>query len=675
MPKKRSRSHPGPPGPNTHASSTPDSAETGSIHHFARHWLSGVGAVLTALIFAIFCTYLIDTPLPGCPTEFFRPHLIGDCKPEPREQVGYFVFVCLLAPSFFLIRKWFEQRRFFMTSEHLPRVTIFSQYALLILFLVFSLAHQQWLSYFPHRLGLLVGYFLAAFFTPLSAFAIGLWHRLEHLTEKLPIHGILCVAISAMTVSHAWMTDETLAIAHGTTQYHMEFVRNEFAAVASGKSILVDIFPLYSRILPYLAQPYFNYFGLTWNTYTLLMALMNATALLCCARIIRLIFKKPLHATVIFLCFSGLAVWRDPAFYKFSTITYHAIGPIRILLPAITLWLLIEHFHSGHRVWRYLCWIAASLGVINNPDFGLPAFAAATLTTLSLNKRRLPITIEAAISFIVILLIFVGGTWLRSGSLPELSRAFEFQKIFAKHGYFMLPMGVGLHFAIIGIFVAGLFLGISRLEAEEKSRNPALTALTLASSIFALGATTYFMGRSHPRVTPALFWPLGLVLVPLVAIAKDYRSSLPRRARSLLRIPLLLLGAFLVAGLQNFPNPSDFLEAMRQAQNGNQAPSPELLSDLSILKQAIPSNSTVVFIQPAGPWLSLYGGFNNIAPQVHEGNILLKKQLLETVQMARIGKAQWFAFKEPYQDLRDLLFSEGFRPAILLHSGQLWHHD
>jgi hypothetical protein len=74
--------------------------------------------------------------------------------------------------------------------------------------------------------------------------------------------------------------DSNLSLTSAHVYGHMEHVIGEFAATWSGKTMLVDFFPQYNYLVPYIVSPAFDLFGFTTGSFTLLMSSLSLVGLL-----------------------------------------------------------------------------------------------------------------------------------------------------------------------------------------------------------------------------------------------------------------------------------------------------------------------------------------------------------------------------------------------------------
>ncbi len=615
-------------------------------------WSAGLGATLLSLVLAFAVSgFLVDgaqtSVLTAGATEFFLKHTAGDCHPEPREQLGYVLFIALWIPIFICLLPAIRKAA---TQAFIERLAAWTRGTGLFMLIFLGIRKNDWLKYFPYRPGtVLTG----------ALFALLSWFWISRTSRPRLHYYFSCLIISSWALLHSIFTEGSLNAASSQVTFHLPFAYNEFLPILAGKTPLVDFYPQYVRLLPYLGVPYFSVTGFSILSFTILMSLLNLTGLMAVARMLDLLFQKRQQAIVAFVAVVGLMVHRDPSESMLSTATYHAVAPFRLLGPLLTLWLCAEQL-ARPRGWKIMaCVSVATVSVLNNLDFGLPAWAAAMAALLfqrmqdqglrNLSRWR-------ALALNVLYWLGVSGAvtglfawWLQRGGHPaNWKRLSEFQRIFALHGFYMIKLPViGLHLPVIGAFLCTLGSACVLRGRWAPFR--------LAISIFGLGAMAYYVGRSHGKVLGAEFGILALALASLVPPLLSTGASMQSR---------FALFLFFSAGLQGIPGPFDQLAKIRSlgtpmAENVVH----EHQAELSWLRTHIPLGTPVLFMQPSGHHLALELGLKNILPFASEGSLILKSQVREAFELAAESDVTWIALTELHEELEAELRHEGFAQA------------
>jgi hypothetical protein len=651
-------------------------------------WFSGASAfTLSGLAALALSAWLAPQTLPQTliNPSLFRPHLRVDLSPEPREQLAYVLFLLLLIP--FL---WITLRA---SSGWVARTSKFFRVLLPVGFVFLGVRKLEWFNTFSFAPGSVTSATLGI----LALF----WARKKLIDQpdfKLSskIKGFafwaFCVCVSVWVLFHSVFTEGSLQYASSPVTYHLPFAYNEFIPVLQGATPLVDFNPQYARLLPLVAIPVFKIFGFSILSFTVFMAALNTIALLATARILELIAKSRFKAALFFWTLVGLAVYRDPSDTYLSSVTYHALGPIRTLLPVLSFWLLGEQMNRPCITHLCAAVSMATLAFVNNTDFGLPAWAAIHLglflqvlqqdRTNRTDRNRKPlsrnlkVTATAALAATIATLGACLAFWLARAGWPDFSKASDFQKIFALHGFYMLPLPpVGIYLSVLGVLVATLasgfrgFLARRSLTIQDSNPLDIWAPFRAALGIFALGAFFYYVGRSHPKVLAATFWPLSLCLATLAF--KNPLSFKNDWART------FILSLFFISGLQGLPSIRDTITKARQLSEETQSSNPSLrqdafLTELETVKNQIGNAERVTFIQPMGHRLCLALQIRNILPYASEGSLILRRQLDEVIQSAINQNVQIFAFGDERDDLTQALRTAGFEPFFRTEHAHYW---
>ena len=167
--------------------------------------------------------------------------------------------------------------------------------------------------------------------------------------------------------------------------YHFLFTSDELAAVAAGKFPLSDYIPQYSNLLSFPVAPFLKFFSSSEMVVMIWLFLLQ----IFCLAIPTTIAIKLTNWSIAPLTF--LLVWLpavatgDPKTLN-SASTYFAAMPIRYVGPIALLGMLLlwikQYFINVRNVKSptrsdLLLGICIGLVVLNNPDFGAPAAAAA----------------------------------------------------------------------------------------------------------------------------------------------------------------------------------------------------------------------------------------------------------------------------------------------------------
>lgn len=323
-----------------------------------------------------------------------------------------------------------------------------------------------------------------------------------------------------------------------TVGAHVPYTLAEFAAVLNGRTLWVDFYPMYVTVLPYLLAPALGVVGLDVRAFTLAMAALSLVGLMLQYDVLRRVTRNAWVALALYLPFVGFSFYPSevaPDGAVATAFSYFAHAPLRYFFPWVVGWLLVRYLEEPGGARRFLLLAVASVGALNNVEFGVPALGAAAATVLLAGGRPLlPRPAEAlraavtlALGAAAALLALQLVTFARSGRLLDVTQLTFFPRLFAVVGYYMLPMPpAGLHWIVYGTYMAGLFAALFRLGALgalERAGAPGaggrdervLAGAVLFASVFGAGALATYVGRSHFAVLIGSFPAWGFVLMLL----------------------------------------------------------------------------------------------------------------------------------------------------------------
>lgn len=331
------------------------------------------------------------------------------------------------------------------------------------------------------------------------------------------------------------------------TDGHFEAVFFASTQVALGATLLVD-FPHQYGLYPEFLAPIFNLLGgITVTRFTVVMAMLQGIAyVLWLAALFRTI-RTPWMAMLTFLGAFSLVSFLSPlAVLRHNIIPYYdpyfQYVPIRTLFPAIALYAIAwitEQERFERRVARCLPSAILGAGVLWNADAGVPALGAwimclchhaivrrhrAGPSIVAALQAAATIALEALLCAAATVALGIAALAWKAGMWPDLSLSLQHQKIFYEIGFFMLPMRITHSWvAWAAVIMAALSFGIWPLSTQVRDdRHLALRSTLFGWAVLACGLFSYYQGRSHDWVFPAVI-PFALAIVG-VAIA---RLSLP----------------------------------------------------------------------------------------------------------------------------------------------------
>jgi hypothetical protein len=345
-------------------------------------------------------------------------------------------------------------------------------------------------------------------------------------------------------------TMETNAVFYSLTQ------------VMAGKTLLVNLTSQYGLYALFL-YPFFKLGGVTVFSFGLVMGMLNAASFLFIYLGLKRIVKQDLLRLIVFLALVFWQYWQTRLPYDTNPRYYYQYWPIRTFFPSLLFYLISVFSTRDSEVQKRLVPIIAilsSIAVLWNLDTGLvvycAAFAALVFPPLhyaTVGERTRQFIKNAGwmlSSFVVVLVLFVLFTKMRSGAWPDFSGFFKFQKVFYVSGYFMLAMSA-VHFwnAVILVYLAAGVFVVCRIGDRSVRDNPVLVFLFICG----FGLFSYFQGRSYDTNLTVVMFPaivlLGIFcdkLLSIVSPGRKYGTTL----LILFLIPFIFLldGAFSMVG-------------------------------------------------------------------------------------------------------------------------------
>lgn len=381
--------------------------------------------------------------------------------------------------------------------------------------------------------------------------------------EAIVLAVVLLVAFGVTAVG--LYNDGNVILGPGNTAGHMQFTYEEVTAVFYGRTPLVDYTPQYTALLSWLLAPLFLLRTPDLGFFTAIMAGLGVLALLCLYFTYRLVAGSAARALLLYLptvALGFVVVERIDGWQVHTIAGYFALMPIRDLGPLALGLLCIWVVGAAPSRARAVGLGAASAAtILINVEFGLPAAAAAVTAALLLNQDERPLLRRSGVlvgglaaGAVTVVAAFGLLTFARSGSWPEVSQLFYFQRQFAAAGFFMLPMDhlLSLHTLVFATSAAAAIAGLGIVafgHVRPGVQGRRSVALLIYSGIFGFGAFEYYMGRTHPDVLSATFLPWGVALMALCWEAGCRLAAGGITARAIRPAAAVLLAASTVLGV------------------------------------------------------------------------------------------------------------------------------
>jgi hypothetical protein len=448
---------------------------------------------------------------------------------------------------------------------------------------------------------------------------------------------------------------------------------DETFAILDGRTPLVSFHAAYAQLWPYLVAGLMAVLGTSIAVYTTVMASIGGIALLSVFAIFRRVAGSSLAALALYLPFLATSFFmeRGPLSNRYGPSDLYTIFPVRYAGPFLLAWLLSRQLgrRAPGRTWPLF--VLAGLVVLNNLEFGLPAFGAtlaACLWARPPRSRRAALGLlgSAAAGGLGALALVVLLTLARSGSLPHLGMLAEFIKLYGVSGWAMLPMpALGFHLVLYATFAAAIVLATVRAASGETDL--VLTGMLGWSGVFGLGVGAYYAGRSHPDVLVNIFsaWAFALVLL-VVAVVRAIWARASRRPTA---IELAVLIGFGLAVCSIAQTPTPWSQVRRL---GDATPTPAFQHNAAerFIARETRRGEQVMILNPLGHRIAYDLGLVNLSPYTSVEIMVSRTQLRDAVAVLRAAHASrlFVPLDEVAHPFFDTLQAEGFAVTHLDHA-------
>lgn len=500
--------------------------------------------------------------------------------------------------------------------------------------------------------------------------------------------GVVAVVVAVLVTLTALLPslfhERNISASLPVVWYHLSFTLDEFAAVANGRTALVDFVPQYSNVLPYLMSPVLSVFGFGIGSFTVAMLLLSLTALLTVFLVFARVCGRWVTALVLYLPFLALSLYpvMSEGNQRVFVANYFAVMPLRYFGPWVVAGLLVWQARRPSRRRQVCLFVVAGAVMLNNPDFGVPSFCAAVGSAWLMAGRdsmRSAVWARRVLSAVAAGLALAAGaivllSLVRSGRVPDFGLAIYFARQFAVSGFYMLPMtSTGLHL-VIGLTFAGALVRAvfrSTAAAHQGDRARLLTGSLAYGSVFGFGASSYYVGRSHPEVLVALFsaWAFVLALLAWDAFVDLRRSGTPStRTRALWAVPSVLVSAHLFLAVAPAWELRAIGEQVNRIAASGMTPIHEDGQMVGYVRRHANPGETVMILVPLSHRIALRAGVRDAFPYNSIGSVVTQEQLRLVRRAMRAEQVRKVFTRLPQAaEVTELLVREGYRPGEVGH--------
>jgi hypothetical protein len=461
---------------------------------------------------------------------------------------------------------------------------------------------------------------------------------LAHETRARRTAGLaIALLFTAIWLLTAFNTEGTIGLTNLAVLVNFYYWPDEVFAVLNGAVPLVDFHAQYMQLWPWVTAGAMALFGTTLAVFCGVMIAATMAVMTAVYATLRRVVGSSLIALALFAPFLATSFFkmRGTLENRYGPANLFSLFPVRFGGPYVLAWLMARRLDGARPRSATLLFLFAGLVLINNPEFGVPAFAATVAALLLTLPDPTP---RAAARLLGEVVLGTAGalaavallTLIAAGSLPDYTQALEFSRLVWNGGMGLMPMpGFGFHYAIYVTFAGAIVLAVVR--TVDRQRDVVLTALLCWVGLFGLGASTYFVGRSHPEMLISVFssWALALALL-LVAAVRAIRAR-PRRLPTAAELAVLIGFGLAVCSIAQTPTP--WSQVTRLQHTTKPAVKP-LAAEQFVRAHTHPGEHVMIAV-PLGHWIAYDVGIVDDFPYTNTSVIPTKEQWMFVLHRAQ----------------------------------------
>ncbi len=377
--------------------------------------------------------------------------------------------------------------------------------------------------------------------------------------------------------------------------------------VYAGKSLLVNLNAQYG-LYAWMLNPVFKIIGLSTYKFSMVMSVMNGSALLLVFLGMKRVIKNDILTIMGFLCLVFWQYWQPRLPFETTAHYYYQYMPLRFFFPALAFFLVVCYHQGSGKIRNIVLPILAlcsSLSVLWNMDSGLFVYGATFISLLlpALGAASIKAATQKAVkpaawmigALVAVIILFLVATKMHSGSWPDMNSFSKFQKIFYISGYFMLPMAF-IHFwnlPAIVYFICCIYC-VYHLRRSETNDNPVLAYLF----ILGCGLFTYFQGRSYDSSIDVVMYPAIIIITILCGKLATYINGKGKlklhESVALFLIPFIFIADGASSMLYYTPSIQSFAES--NAFDDHKQQEDALAVRMNFIKTNLPAKDTVLIL-------------------------------------------------------------------------------
>ena len=289
---------------------------------------------------------------------------------------------------------------------------------------------------------------------------------------------------------------------------HLNSVLYSVSQVQQGKNLLIGLATQYG-LYPHFLYPIFKLINVNIISFSITMSALTTLSYSLIFLSLRKIIKNNLVTFLAFIAiifFSYITFFIEPSNINIRNFDlYHAYKPIRIIFPALILYLTFNYILTPKRNLYLIITFISSLSILWNFDSGVICFLSFYIYILyeklmgnNLRGFTKDFIRHSFISFAILIFtifIFSSFIYFRSGSFPNWSLFLQLPAIFSSSYFFSLPMPLFNAWNLIFlVYLYGIYIGLNYIFLEKKD---VIDKIAFFVAIFGLGISTYYLNRSH----------------------------------------------------------------------------------------------------------------------------------------------------------------------------------
>ncbi len=441
--------------------------------------------------------------------------------------------------------------------------------------------------------------------------------------------------------------------------------------VYQGKALLIDC-PSQYGLYPHLLQPLFALTGLTVFSFTLVMGLLSAASF---AALWWFLARACENKSAALIGFAALLFNTWFSFVRHTGLDfYFQYFPIRFVFPALMVLLAWRQLRRPSRrlYWGLLIFLA--VGVLWNLDAGLPTLLTWTMTLCFAElfgadwrsgARRIAGHLAATCGVLAATVaLYSAVIRLRFGAFPDCRQLLEYQRLYFVAGFYKLPMSPPTTWVLVGlVYLAGFaYAAVSLTQRKETPR----AKIVFLLSVLGVGLSSYYQGRSHPRVLLLAWWPCHLLIALFFDDLLLRVKEMP--ARLLPWFATVVLAWFLAGSAYSLiPEVGfigDAIAANYRAMSDPKIP-PQRQEDVALLKRLVPPGEKVLLASRYAAFLHLVSHRSALNPASLPDQMVLMEEFRRLNELLAQSPSTKVLFDKNVFMLEDVLGKDrGLRALV-----------